>query len=937
MDLFVKYLKISLVFILFNSIFAGSLHSQGALCLSYKALLVQHGYAGTDALEAAQFLEENWFCFEDRNAQIDSLLDLYHDDEQMNEYLLIQKSTHLRAVAKFDESLLLFDQVLKKDKIYYKSLLLELKAESYMQKHQFAQAYDLLLLAQAERKNSTDTIGIIFNRRLMLSALKNYGDLSVTSKYYFEALLMAEKLQNNTLLSSLFRMFGSLNTFKNPDYAEELFAKSWDLVKDDNSVVRIRAANAYLKFLVTHNKTEMFDHVFYEIYDDLKHSCFYNLAGTIYTLNAFKFSKLNLHDSSRFYNNMALDSRIKGGVAQLIGSSHLNLFTNALKLNEFDLAYEHLELAKQYYLQNKAVNNRRYYLQYKLEFYNTLANVDSILFTQNQLLELNERFYAEQLETYVARINLEHQLKVNLERDNFKIEMNSRKSKMTYLIVISILLLIIIIGLSYLFVNKSRRFNILKIRSKISFASIDEYKKEINQLKNVFENAITGFFILDKNFKVRYVNKRAESIFQSVEKRMSSTMFSDMFFEKYTEEINTGLATVSSTLQNYELQVKHMINGSDLVLNLSFSPMIINNELESILVIVLDISSRVKALELEKKQRLVLQTLFNSITESIILLDGEGNIESINETAAKRLGQSVEDLVGVNYFNQLPENVKVARMQKVRKSIQEKNAVIYDENVDSYNSLVSIYPSFDADGDVNYIAEFLQDITERRMAVEQINSLRQKVLRSQMNPHFVFNSLNAIQSYVLKNDSKKAVKYLNSFARLIRMILDSSRYDYINLDKEIHILEYYLDLQQLRFGDKFGWTLEVDPKIDIDATLIPAMLAQPFIENAIEHGLQHLEGSGTVKISFFRDKETIVFKVMDNGIGRTASKNLERGGLENTESLSTKLFKERLYTLNKYTDRKITYDIIDLKDDQLNAKGTMVVINLPIIYSSTIE
>jgi sensor histidine kinase YesM len=249
---------------------------------------------------------------------------------------------------------------------------------------------------------------------------------------------------------------------------------------------------------------------------------------------------------------------------------------------------------------------------------------------------------------------------------------------------------------------------------------------------------------------------------------------------------------------------------------------------------------------------------------------------------------------------------------------------------------VSYFPSKNNNDEVEFVVEFSQDITEKKMASDQINSLRQRVLRSQMNPHFIFNSLNAIQSYVLKNDSLKAVKYLNSFAKLIRMILDSSRSDYISLTKEIDILNYYLDLQQLRFGDKFEYQLELDKDLDIDNLWIPAMLAQPFIENSIEHGLQHLDTKGKVKISFKRNKESIVFMVMDNGIGRKASQEIQKKMNHKKESLSTHLFEERIHTLNKYSGKKITFNIIDLKDDNGAAKGTMVVINLPMIYKTDV-
>ncbi|NOR86338.1 MAG: hypothetical protein GQ527_01890, partial [Bacteroidales bacterium] len=280
--------------------------------------------------------------------------------------------------------------------------------------------------------------------------------------------------------------------------------------------------------------------------------------------------------------------------------------------------------------------------------------------------------------------------------------------------------------------------------------------------------------------------------------------------------------------------------------------------------------------------------------------------------------------------------IRQERVHRITQAIDKKEAVIYSENIDSYHTLVSIYPKFNEEGEVDYIAEFTQDTTDRILSHEQINSLRQKVLRSQMNPHFIFNSLNAIQSYVLKSDTKQAVKYLNSFAKLIRMILDSSRFDYINLQKEINILEYYLELQQLRFGDKFTWSLDVDSNIDTEAILIPPMLAQPFIENAIEHGLQHLSGSGIIKISFVRANDSIIFKVSDNGIGREASRKLQKDLIHGSDSLSTKIFKERLFTLNKYSGQKITHDIVDLKDNDHNARGTMVIINIPIIFKSNI-
>ncbi|MCH8318855.1 MAG: tetratricopeptide repeat protein, partial [Bacteroidetes bacterium] len=117
--------------------------------------------------------------------------------------------------------------------------------------------------------------------------------------------------------------------------------------------------------------------------------------------------------------------------------------------------------------------------------------------------------------------------------------------------------------------------------------------------------------------------------------------------------------------------------------------------------------------------------------------------------------------------------------------------------------------------------------------------LEQKLLRSQMNPHFIFNSLTSIQSFIYKHNSAEAGKYLSSFARLMRLILENSRQEYVSLEKEITTLDHYLTLQKLRFVNKFTYAIDVDPNIDIETMAIPPMLAQPFIENALEHGIRN--------------------------------------------------------------------------------------------------
>jgi PAS domain S-box-containing protein len=603
--------------------------------------------------------------------------------------------------------------------------------------------------------------------------------------------------------------------------------------------------------------------------------------------------------------------------------------------DDFEDAKQNLDSAYNYLYLGEKPNEQRYYYQYLLKYYQAINNKDSVISVFEKLSTLDNDYYKAQQDEYISRQKAESDIRSTLENEKYLSEAKAQRLRFWYVLIITILLAIILIGILKLYYRKARSLNMLKVKSFSNYKRIRNYEREVSQLKTIFQNEITGFFILDKDKNISYVNARGEMLFKSSSDKILAKTLYEFIDDDFIEVFESGFNEMCESGKNNEVQVK-VKNNKDLWINLSISPMYVNDELESILVIAQDISSRMKALDSEKEQKKVLQTLFNSVTESIVLLDGTGIIKLINETGAKRLGKSVEQLLGANYFQIIPMAIREERVLRIKQAVKNRKADIYSENIDSYHTQVSIYPNFAENNEVDYIAEFSIDITDRSLAHEQINSLRQKVLRSQMNPHFIFNSLNAIQSYVLKNDTELAVKYLNSFARLIRMILDGSRFDYISLRKEISLLEHYLELQQLRFGDKFSWTMEVDNKIDTDSCLIPVMLAQPFIENAIEHGLQQLEGKGRVKISYVKHNEIIVFKVSDNGIGRQASMKIQENTIKTNRSLSTNIFKERLFTLNKYSGQKITYDIIDLKDDEGIAKGTMVVINIPITYKSNI-
>jgi tetratricopeptide (TPR) repeat protein len=207
--------------------------------------------------------------------------------------------------------------------------------------------------------------------------------------------------------------------------------------------------------------------------------------------------------------------------------------------------------------------------------------------------------------------------------------------------------------------------------------------------------------------------------------------------------------------------------------------------------------------------------------------------------------------------------------------------------------------------------------------------LEQKLLRAQMNPHFIFNSLYSIQNFIVTEKPDKASIYLSKFAKLVRNILDNSTEEFVPLEKEISTIENYLELQQVRYVGKFSYRIDIDDEIDPEIMQIPPMLAQPFIENAIEHGIKHRETPGHIDIRFSLKDHTLLFEVEDDGVGRQRAREIEIVQDPGHRSMATSLTRERLANLNRKLNKKIMLEIIDLKNALGEATGTRVVFGVP--------
>jgi hypothetical protein len=207
--------------------------------------------------------------------------------------------------------------------------------------------------------------------------------------------------------------------------------------------------------------------------------------------------------------------------------------------------------------------------------------------------------------------------------------------------------------------------------------------------------------------------------------------------------------------------------------------------------------------------------------------------------------------------------------------------------------------------------------------------LEQKLLRLQINPHFIFNALSNILNFIDGKENNKASDYLTKFSKLLRTTLESTREDMVSFDKEADSLKYYLELQKLRYGNKFDYRIDIDEKIDPEEISIPPMLVQPFIENAIEHGIRHKNTPGRIDVRFTMNGEKIVCEVEDDGVGRAQSWEMERKERQGHKSLATEIIRDRILNLNKKLKHKIQLEGIDKIADGTQVAGTKVVLDMP--------
>jgi sensor histidine kinase YesM len=258
----------------------------------------------------------------------------------------------------------------------------------------------------------------------------------------------------------------------------------------------------------------------------------------------------------------------------------------------------------------------------------------------------------------------------------------------------------------------------------------------------------------------------------------------------------------------------------------------------------------------------------------------------------------------------------------------EKNKLQSNYNQQLQSALLQRTTELEAQNKLVEAQKIKQVATEFEHKIAETEMI---ALRAQMNPHFIFNCLNSIKLYTLENDSQTASEYLTKFSQLIRLVLENSRSEKVTLQKELETLKLYIELEAMRFKDKVQYKINVVPHIDKQYIEIPPLLLQPYVENAIWHGLMHKPEGGIISIDITQPSEYLLhIEITDDGIGREMAKLHKSKSATRQKSFGLKMTSERLDAINHIYQTKTEVKIIDLEDEDGHATGTKVIIEIPI-------
>jgi PAS domain S-box-containing protein len=489
----------------------------------------------------------------------------------------------------------------------------------------------------------------------------------------------------------------------------------------------------------------------------------------------------------------------------------------------------------------------------------------------------------------------------------------------------------------------------------IAFSDVSILKKaEIlikgseQRLKNIFDNVIGGIVEVDIHGNVKFINQSATKILE-IEPRVIATTQSIFEFSRFFDvDENPILAEdfpVNKVLSrqvpvnSFELGVKTK-DGIMKWLSLNTAPVFSNNGvLSGAICSFTDITENIESQAKLKKasSRLMLAKEMVGIglweldfdtrkvtwDEQMYRLSGiEPGTEITHELFLNQVHPDDVDEVKINIENFFRTHITVRDTYRL---IRKDNGMVRHLSTSAmmiYNTKGKPTHAMGLNHDITDIIVQEQGLIKANRRAEE---MKQIALRAAMNPHFLFNALNSIQFFITHNDRTNAINYLSKFSKLVRGILNSSMNKNTKLSTELELLRHYIEIEQIRFSNKFDFTIDLEEELDVETIQLPSLLLQPFVENAILHGLYNKEGIGLLKIFISHEKKTLTISIEDNGIGREAAAVLKSKNFPAHQSKGIHITKERM----KLVDEGISVSsrIQDLYDNDKPA-GTRVTIKI---------
>ncbi|MHB0754544.1 sensor histidine kinase [Polaribacter sp. M15] len=452
---------------------------------------------------------------------------------------------------------------------------------------------------------------------------------------------------------------------------------------------------------------------------------------------------------------------------------------------------------------------------------------------------------------------------------------------------------------------------ITDISSKI--ADVLAAQGKINEAENQFKNSL--------NFAKKENPERALEEEEKVADFYNSN-------QRFDEEI----AIRKKSLQKAESNsARILLNEKD-----SITPQKISYKIGNAYILKEDYQSAIPFLEKsindakEKKDIVVAKDATRKISEVFASLgDNEKALKNYKEYVALVDSLYVRKEQEIQRAKRFSKNIadnqnRIASLEKDKELAQSKISLAYIDQKLSEESnrrqRLIIYSLIGGFLLMSLLAYFMFRTNKQQKLANNLLAL--KSMRSQMNPHFIFNALNSVNSFIAVNDERNANRYLSEFSVLMRSVLENSDEDFISLNKEIELLELYVKLEHNRFKDKFDYKISVDETIDLEQFSIPPMLLQPYIENAIWHGLRYKKEKGNLEISIQKkDDDTVVISIVDDGIGRKKSQEIKTKNQLKQKSKGMSTIKNRIAILNNMYKERIA---VNVTDALANGEGTKV-------------